>query len=167
MAKIFEEQFSLEITPVVNINGWFEYYFNFWWQNKPIFNPEIMRDIPIRGDEIMRESLVSLFEEAVKCQEDGKIFSWYSDNPDIELKIKVLIKDISPELNGGFDLEVFFNKVYFKGREDNSFGDHLAGVRVFQDRISLLKFSKDLRDELELSKSEAIKANPNIELGVS
>ncbi len=165
MAKIIDEQFSLEIKPEVNINGWFEYTFIFLWQKKPIFNPEIMRNIPIRGNEVMRGCcLVSLFEEAAKCKEDGKIFSWYSDEPDVELSAKVIMKNLDKGIDGNFELEIFFNEVYFERRENNSFGGNLAGVKVFQDRDNLLKFALELRQEFEVSKSAAKKANPNIEL---
>jgi hypothetical protein len=165
MAKIIDEQFSLEIKPEVNVNGWIEYTFNFLWKGKPIYNPEIMRDKPIKGDEIMRESLVSLFEEAVQCKEDGKIFSWYSDEPDIELRVKTLMKNLDKGLDGGFDVEVFFNEIYFEREENNSYGGNLTGVRVFQDRNDLSKFSKELREEYEASTQEVKRANPDLKLG--
>jgi len=164
MAKIIDEQFTLEIKPAVNVNGWIEYTFNFLWKNKPIFNPEIMRNKPIRGDEVMRESLVSLFKEATQCKEDGKVFFWGSDEPDIELSIRAFMKNLDKGIDGGFDIEVFFNEIYFeRGEDNNSFGSNLTGVKVFQDRNDLIKFSKELRNEYETSLSKT-KENPDIKL---
>lgn len=165
MAKIIDGDFAIEIKPVVNVNSWIEYTFNFLCEDKPIFNPEVIRNIPIRGDEIMRESLVSLFEKATQCKKNSEVFRWGSDEPDIELVIDARLINWEGKLDCVFDIEVFFNEVYFKSREGNdSFGSNPAGIRLFQDRNDLTKFSKEFRAEYEKSLLKARKANPDIRL---
>lgn len=148
MAIIDKDPYKVTITPRKSENGWWEYTFSFYYQDKPLFNPEITRGNEFVADEYPDWSLLELLENLSKCTEDEKEFGWSAWEEEIMIEVETFMKNIDQGRDGGFNLTIFIDEMFFKdGVQTHGFP--VPGLRLFLNRNDLKKLFDDLKTEME------------------
>ncbi len=101
-------------------------------------------------------------EKAIESKIDGEIFGWSAWETEVEVEMKVTIKNFDKGTDGGFDFVVFVGEACFTEGE-TKYGFQNAGVKLFIDREELKKFYEKNRLMIQGSEMELQKMKDEIE----
>jgi len=137
--------FKIVIKP--EYSNWWSFYLEFYFKDKPVFNPEILREEGIKADEWENNALLPVFEKAVESKTDGETFGWGAWEEEAEIEIEAVMKNLDKGMDGAFNFTAFVSENAFKDGEMNYMFQN-AGVRLFVNREELKKFYNDLKKEM-------------------
>lgn len=137
--------FKIKVRP--EYANWWSFYFEFFYKDKPVFNPEIMIGGVFKADEYNSWPLSPVFEKAIESKTDGETFWWGAWEEELEIEIKAVMKNLDKGMDGAFDFTVFIAEQAFKDGEMN-YTFQNAGVKLFVNREELIKFYGDLKKEM-------------------
>lgn len=146
MAIISDDKFKIKVIP--RYTNWWTFDFEFFYNDKPIFNPEITKNGIFEGDEYENLEFLHVIEKAAKSKIDGEIFGWSAWETEVEVEIKAIIKNFDEGMDGSFDFVVFVGEICFTEGE-TKYGFQNAGVKLFVDREGLKKFYNELKSEMQ------------------
>ena len=140
---IIQDHSNFKIVVKPEYTNWWSFYFEFFFKDKPVFNPEILREEGIKADEWENSPLLPVLEKAIESKVDGETFRWSAWEDELEIEIKAVMKNLDKGQDGAFDFTVFVSEHTFSGGEMNYMFQN-AGVRLFLNREELNKFSEHL-----------------------
>lgn len=138
------EGFEIKITP--EYINWWSYYIEFLYNDKPLFNPELMR-ADQRSHEYSSWALLPILEKAIECTNPDEKFEWgeWEDESIITVEYKKINKQAA---DGFFVFEAFISSFFFSDGRSNTM-DQPAGLRLMiLERDELRKFYNDLKLEM-------------------
>ena len=136
--------FKIKVTP--EYSNWWSYRIEFFFNDKPLFNPEIAKT-DARADEYSSWALLPILEKAIECSTPDEKFSWgeWEDEAAISIEYKKLNKQAA---DGFFVFEAFVSAWFFQQGSSNTM-DQPAGLRLSMlERDELKKFYNDLKLEM-------------------
>ena len=140
------EGFEIKITP--EYTNWWSYHIEFFYKDKPLFNPEIFKTGgDIKADEYSSWALLPMLEKAVESTTPGEKFKWneWEDEATVIVEYRKINKQ---DADGLFIFEAFVSAFFFKDGSSNTMNQP-AGLKLrFIDRDVLKKFYRDLNDEM-------------------
>src|SRR3989344_1590751 len=108
MASIQDHSnFKIKIKP--EYTNWWSFYFEFFFKENPIFNPEIIREKGIKADEWENSPLLPVLEKAIESKTDGETFEWSAWEDELGIEIKAVMKNLDRGEDGGFQFTVFIS----------------------------------------------------------
>lgn len=147
MATIQDDQgFKIKLTP--EYTNWWSYRIEFFYKDKPLFNPEITEEArKTRADEYSGWPLLPVLEKAIECKTIDQKFMWgeWEDEASITIEYKKFNKLAE---DGFFVFEAFLSEWFFRDGESNTM-EQPAGLRLTMvKREQLKKFYRELNDEM-------------------
>jgi hypothetical protein len=141
-----DEGFKIKITP--EYTNWWSYHIEFFYKDKPLFNPEIFKiGEDIKADEYSSWALLPMLEKAIECKTPNEKFGWGEWEEEAEITIEYK-KFNSLAEDGFFIFEAFVSSWFFNGGSSNTM-DQPAGLRLMMiERDQLKKFYRELNDEM-------------------
>lgn len=137
-------EFKIKITP--RYTNWWSFRIEFFFKDKPLFNPEIIRQ-DFYADEYSRDPLLQKIEEALNCDTPEKKFFWGEWEEEAAITIEYQKYNSMAE-DGFFVFSAFVSTWYFNEGVSNSMHQP-AGLRlVIIERDVLKKFYTELNDEM-------------------
>lgn len=155
MATI-QDHSNIKIVIKPEITNWWSFYLEFYFKDKPVFNPEILREEGIKADEYESYALLPVLEKAIKSTTDGETFAWGAWEEEVEIEIEAVMKNLDKGIDGAFNFTVFVSEYVFRDGEMNYMFQN-AGVRLFVNREELKKFYDDLKKEMSDIAKKAVK----------
>lgn len=144
---IIKDHSNFKVVVKPEYTNWWSFYFEFFFKDKPVFNPEILWEEGIKADEEGYSPLLPVLEKAVKSKKDGEVFRWGAWEEEVEIEIKAVMKNLDKGMDGAFNFTVFVSENAFKDGEMNYMFQN-AGVRLFVNREELKKFYEELKKEM-------------------
>ncbi len=143
MATLRDDKRKVIVKP--EYSNWWSFYFNFSYNEKPLLNPDILRDQLIKADQydegdlpllnILRDAL-----DSFASNDSGKIFSWGAWEDEVEVHVKPVSQGNS------YNISIAISEDGFKDSE--SVTDPFVSINFSVERQDLQNFYDELRQEM-------------------
>lgn len=146
MAEIQDlSDFKIKITP--EYSNWWSYRIDFFFKDKPLFNPDVFKNGEAKADEYSSWALLPILEKALECTTPGEILAWgeWEDEAAITITYQ---KPNSLAEDGFFIFSASVSAYFFKEGDGNTM-DHPAGLSLHvMEREQLRNFYQALNNEM-------------------
>lgn len=147
MATIADGKFKMRVTP--QYKSYWIFNFEFFYNDKSLFNPEITRGGIFKADEEERHPLLPVLEKAVGCTVKEETFHWGAWECEVTIEIRFVANDPNKILDNDIcELEIWIDEQRFVDGEIQYFFQN-AGVQLFSSRKDLKNFYQELKAEMQ------------------
>ena len=146
-------EFKIKITP--EYSNWWSFSFEFFYKDRPLFNPEIIKSGEVKAEEIDICPLLPVLEKAIGCRTPEEIFAWgeWEDEAAIIVEYKKYNKLAE---DGFFIFRAFISAYFFKDGRGNTMDQPAGLILSMIERDVLKKFYEDLKAEMVKAEAEKL-----------